>query len=1159
MKFNEVLMESGEFKKYLSSLSNTPVSVSGIADSALAHFIHSSGNGKRKLCVVYGENEAKALYKDLCFFEDNVIYYPMREFVYYNVDAFAHFDEHRRINALNALQSGEKGNVTVVASLSAILSPTISPEQLAKHSFCIKAGESYNIDKLSERLVAAGYTRNDITEGCGQFSLRGGILDVFSPGNDFPYRIEFFDDEADSVRVFDYVSQRTLEMTDCAVILPCREICPDEKKCREVTGKIEKLIESVKRKKGDYTELIENITAEKEKLETGRTLENADKYYSYFYDKIYTLTDYFDNDDMIFVSEPKRLAEKGKSTAWEEEELVKELCEKNLLSAKNIRFSLPFAEFCKKSSEMVHVSVNSLNHSSLSYTYNAIFSFESRATVSLHGKIDYLFSDLENWRNKNATVIILAQNRGRGENISGILNDKGIPAVFNNDKKEFEKGKLTVICGDLKKGFEYPALDFILISEHEIFDTEKKVKKRKLENTQRIKSYNDINVGDYVVHRAHGIGRYDGMKRMTVAGVSKDYLKVSYQGTDSLYVPVDQMDLLFKYIGNTDKEIKLNKLGTSEWQKTKAKVKKSTEDIAKQLIELYAKRAKSQGFAYPPDGPWQRDFEDTFGFEETEDQLRSIEEVKTDMESTRPMDRLLCGDVGYGKTEVAIRAAFKAAVNSKQVAYLCPTTVLAMQHYDTFRRRMEDFAVKVEMLSRFRTQTQQKKILKAIKNGEIDIVIGTHRILSRDVEFKDLGLLIIDEEQRFGVKAKEKLKELKQTIDVLSMTATPIPRTLHMSMVNIRDMSVLETPPENRYPVQTYVLEYNEQTLIEAMKKELSRGGQVFFLHNQIENIYAIASRISELIPDASVAVGHGRMNENQLEDIMYDMVNGNTDILVCTTIIETGLDIPNANTIIINNADRMGLAQLYQLRGRVGRSNRSAYAYLVYRPDKVLSEVAEKRLKAIKEFTEFGSGFKIAMRDLEIRGAGNILGAQQHGHMDAVGYDMYCKILKESVDELSGKETNEEITTSVDFALDAFIPETYIANNNMRIDVYKKIASITTEEDMTEIFDELCDRFGDVPKPVVNLINIAYLKALANSVGIVDINAKKTMTAFKFAKDRITPELCIKLISEFPGKITVSSSIEPTIIYKYSEPDQMITNIKFVLQAVIRLKSEEK
>ena len=1159
MKFNEILSESKEFQRYLKSLSNTPVSVSGIADSALAHFIYSSGNKKRKLCVVYGENEAKALYKDLCFFEDNVLYYPMREFVYYSVDAFAHFDEHRRIGTLNKLQNCENESITVVACIDAVLSPTIPPDRLAKYTFCIKPGDTYNVDGLTEKLVEAGYTRNDITEGCGQFSLRGGILDIFSPGNDFPYRIEFFDDEVDSVRVFDYVSQRTLEMTDSAVILPCREICCDAETREAVIQKLEKQIESLKRKKGDYTELTENILSEKEKLENGRTLENADKYYSYFYDGIHTLTDYFDDEDMIFVSEPKRLAERGKTIAWEEEELIKELCEKNLLPAKNTHFSLSFHDFCKRSAQMVHVSVNSLNHSSVSYAYNAIFNFESRATVSLHGKIDYLFSDLEDWQKKNSTVIILAQNRGRGENITGILNDKGISAVFNGEKREFKKGRLTVICGDLKKGFEYPALDFILISEHEIFDTEKKVKKRKLENTQRIKSYNDINVGDYVVHRSHGIGRYDGMKRMTVAGVSKDYLKVSYQGTDSLYVPVDQMDLLFKYIGNTDREIKLNKLGTSEWQKTKAKVKKSTEDIAKQLIELYAKRAKSQGFAYPPDGPWQRDFEDTFGFEETEDQLRSIEEVKTDMESTKPMDRLLCGDVGYGKTEVAIRAAFKAAVNSKQVAYLCPTTVLAMQHYDTFRRRMEDFAVKVEMLSRFRTPTQQKKIIKALKTGEIDIIIGTHRILSKDIEFKDLGLLIIDEEQRFGVKAKEKLKELKQTIDVLSMTATPIPRTLHMSMVNIRDMSVLETPPENRYPVQTYVMEYNEQALIEAMKKELSRGGQVFFLHNQIENIYAVASRISTLIPEANVAVGHGRMNESELEDIMYDMVNGNTDILVCTTIIETGLDIPNANTIIINNADRMGLAQLYQLRGRVGRSNRSAYAYLVYKPDKMLSEVAEKRLKAIKEFTEFGSGFKIAMRDLEIRGAGNILGAQQHGHMDAVGYDMYCKILQESVDELSGKGVKEELTTSVDFALDAFIPDSYIANNNMRIDTYKKIASIVTEEDMTEIFDELCDRFGDVPKPVENLINIAYLKAMANSVGIVDINAKKTMAAFKFAKNEITPELCIKLLGEFPGKITVSSSVEPTIIYKYSDADKMITNIKFVLQTVIRLKSEEK
>ena len=1158
MKFSEVLEESGEFKRYKASLNNTPVSVAGIVDSALAHFVISSDDKKRKLIVVYGEEEAKSLCKDMSFFSPNSLYFPMREFVYFNIDAFAHFNEHKRIAALYRLMN-TKGDITVVTTLEAALSPTIPPDILSDSSFTIRQGEKYNLDELVKRLCGAGYIRGEITEGCGQFSLRGGILDIFSPANEFPYRIEFFDDEVDSVRIFDYVSQRTLEMTDNAVILPCHEVLYDNEKRIEISEELEKKSAALKRKKCDLSELILNLEEDREAILTGRELACIDKYYSMIYGGINTILDYFTNDDMIFVHEPKRLAERAKSLKWEEEEAVTNLCEKNLFLPDNAKLSLPYDSFLNKSSNMCHVSVNSMNHSSISYKYKAIFNFDSRATVSLHGKIDYLFNDLEQWQRQGTTVVILAQNRGRGENIAGILSDRGISAEFINNKNELKKGKVSVLCGELKKGFEYTALNFVIISEREIFETEKKRSKRKIDNTKRIKSYSDINIGDYVVHQAHGIGRYEGMKRMTVAGVSKDYLKVSYQGNDSLYVPVEQMDLLFKYVGNTDREIKLNKLGGTDWQKTKNKVKKSTENIAKQLIELYAERARTKGFAYPSDGPWQRDFEDTFGYDETDDQLRSIEEVKSDMESEKPMDRLLCGDVGYGKTEVAIRAAFKAAVSSKQVAYLCPTTVLAMQHYDTFKKRMEDFAVNVEMLSRFRTAAQQQKILKGLKDGRIDIIIGTHRILSKDIEFKDLGLLIIDEEQRFGVKHKEKLKELKKNIDVLSMTATPIPRTLHMSMINVRDMSVLETPPENRYPVQTYVMEYNEGIIIDAIKKELSRGGQVFFLHNRVESIYSIAHKISAAIPDAHVAVGHGKMNEHELEDIMYDMVNGRTDILVCTTIIETGLDIPNANTIIINNADRMGLAQLYQLRGRAGRSYRSAYAYLLYKPDKMLSEVAEKRLRAIKEFTEFGSGFKIAMRDLEIRGAGNILGAEQHGHMDAVGYDMYCKILKESVDELSGIETGQELTTSVDFALDAFIPEQYIVNQNLRIDIYKKIAAISQEEDVAEILDELCDRFGDVPPPVLNLVNIAYLKALANSTGIVDINAKKTTVAFRFAKDKITPEICIELLTKMPGKITISSSTEPTVIYRNTEPDKMLDNIKFVLQMIIGLKNEQK
>ncbi len=1155
MKFYDILTKNNEFLLFKNAMKNPPVSVAGIVESALSHFIISSCDNEGALIIMNSEDEAKSLFNDLKFFTDKALLFPAREYIYYNIDALGHFKEHKRIRALNSICEDK----IVVTSLEACLGYTIPPKTLEENTLKIKPEEVYDIDQLCQKLVKMGYTRGEMVEGCGQFSVRGGIIDVFSPAEDFPYRIEFFDDEVDSVRIFDYVSQRTMNSVDEALILPCREVILTEEKRIEISDKLNERIKSLKRKKGDFSTICENIKEDSEAILYGREFSAIDKYASLVYDGIYTLLDYFDNSKMLFISEPKRMAERAKTIFWELGEKVSDLSEKGIYVSGDKELMLSFDDFCQRASQMKHISVNSLNHSSISYKYKSIFDFNSRATVSLHGKIDYLFDDLENWQKEDTTVVILASNRSRGENISGILNDRGIRAEFLNDIREFKKGKISVMCGELKKGFEYPDLKFVLISEQEIFETEKKKQRRKIENTKRLKSYNEISIGDYVVHQTHGIGRYDGMKRMTVNGVSKDYLKIQYRGTDCLYIPVDQLDMLYKYIGNTDKELKLNKLNSSEWNKTKAKVRKSTEDIAKQLVALYAERLKTKGFAYPTDGPWQRDFEDTFTFEETDDQLRSIEEVKNDMESEKPMDRLLCGDVGYGKTEVAIRAAFKAAVNSKQVAYLCPTTVLAMQHYDTFKKRMEGFAIKVEMLSRFRTPTQQKKILKDLKNGTIDVIIGTHKLLQKDVDFKDLGLLIIDEEQRFGVKAKERLKELKKNIDVLSMTATPIPRTLHMSMINIRDMSVLETPPENRYPVQTYVMEYDEAVIIDAIKRELSRGGQVFYLHNRVNDIYSVANKLAQKIPDANVSVGHGQMKEEELEDIMYDMVNGKTDVLVCTTIIETGLDIPNANTMIIDNADKMGLAQLYQLRGRVGRSNRSAYAYLTYRSDMVLSDVAQKRLQAIKEFTEFGSGFKIAMRDLEIRGAGSLLGSQQHGHMDDVGYDMYCKILKESIDDVCNNPRKEELVTSVDFNVDAFIPEGYIKSHNQRIDVYKKIAVISDEADVSEITDEIIDRYGEPPKQVMNLIEIALIKAIANSTGIVDINAKRTTVNFKFADGKITPEVAIALISEFPKEITLSTSREPTIIYRTKEPEKLFDNIKFVLHAIIRLKNEIK
>ena len=752
----------------------------------------------------------------------------------------------------------------------------------------------------------------------------------------------------------------------------------------------------------------------------------------------------------------------------------------------------------------------------------------------------------------------MAGSLSRAENLAGTLSEKGIKCRFAKENADFRKGETLILKGSLEKGFEYPDINFTLISEQEIFDAHQKRSKRKQDSKNRIKSYTDINAGDYVVHRAHGIGKYMGIKKITVSGVTKDYLHIAYRGTDSLYVPVDQMDMLYKYSGSSDKELKLNKLGGAEWDRTKQKVRASTRDMAKRLAELYGEREQTKGFAFSEDTPWQRDFEDTFAYNETEDQIRSIEEVKSDMQRAKPMDRLLCGDVGYGKTEVALRASFKAAADSKQVAYLCPTTILAMQQYETFKSRMKDFPVKIEMLSRFRTLSEQEKILKKLKTGEIDIIIGTHRLLQKDVVFKDLGLLVIDEEQRFGVAHKERLKELKKNVDVLSMSATPIPRTLHMAMVSVRDMSLLETPPENRYPVTTYVLEYNEDVILSAIKKELARGGQVFYLFNRVKGIYRVAQWLKSRLPDANISVGHGKMKEDELEDIMYDMVNGKTDILVCTTIIETGLDIPNANTIIVENADRMGLSQMYQLRGRVGRSQRNAYAYFTYKKDELLTETAERRLSAIKEFTEFGSGFKIAMRDLEIRGAGDILGAEQHGHIDSVGYDMYCKILAESVRRMQGLPEKTEITTSIDLAIDAYIPEKYIKSTNLRIDAYKRISAIETQDDEKDVIDELIDRFGEPPKPVRNLIEIALIKAMANNIGITEITQKGTGVSFTFSEDMLKDSFIELILGNYYDTCTINPK-KPIITYREKQPLKMLANIKFLLQQLNELHKEDK
>lgn len=1137
MNFSNFLDSYAPYRGVVKNLNNTPISIAGVVESAQGQLIYALKNANKSSAVVvtYSDMEARALHADLELYTDRALYFPSKEYVFYNIETTGHQNEHSRLAVLDKLVSG--GDYIVVTSVDAILQYTAERTEFCGRVIEFEMGKQFDLAELTKRLAEMGYCREDIVEGAGQFSVRGGIIDIFSPNYENPLRIEFFDDETDSIRMFDSYTQRSLDKLSSARVIPVAEAILSYEKKTEIVETLRDEIRRAKRRKTGAEEFIKVTEADIESFSERHYFPSIDKYVSVIYGSIPTILDYFGENDIVFAIDPKRLAERGKTFEWEKGEIVAELMNKGVLGAQkqNKKFFLTYSEAIGKMNRKKVISVDVLSHTRTDFLYRHMETFTTKTTISFHGKIDYLYEDLKMWQEKKATVVILASTRGRGENLEGVLNDRGLNARFVSEVSEsktaeFKPGETVIVRGNLNKGFEYPDINFVLVSDREIFESKKRRAKRKADNTNRIKSYNDISAGDYVVHQTHGIGKYVGTQKMTVNGITKDYLKIQYRGTDSLYVPIDQLNMLYKYVGNTERELRLNKLGGSEWNRTKQRVKASTAELVDKLIKLYAARGKAKGHAYSPDTPWQRDFEDTFAYTETEDQLRSIEEVKADMESEKPMDRLLCGDVGFGKTEVALRAAFKAVNDSKQVAYLCPTTILAMQHYETFLKRMENFPVKVEMLSRFRTAAQQKKILKKLKTGEIDVIIGTHRLLSKDLEFKDLGLLIVDEEQRFGVGHKERLKEMKKDVDVLTMTATPIPRTLHMAMTSVRDMSVLTEPPENRYPVQTYVLEDNEGVILDAIRNELSRGGQVFYLYNRVQGIYRKAEWIKSHFSDISVAVGHGKMKEDELEDIMYDMVNGKTDVLVCTTIIETGLDIPNANTIIIENADKMGLAQLYQLRGRVGRSNRLAYAYLTYRRDSILSDIASKRLRAVKEFTEFGSGFKIAMRDLEIRGAGNILGPEQHGHMDSVGYDMYCQILKESINEAQGIETKPDTSVSVDIDVDAYLPETYIANHNQRIDIYKKIAAIDSEDDKFEIEDELIDRYGDIPKSVQNIINVAALKIPARETGVFEIAQHGNVIQFKFYENYVSAQLVMGMDKKYPGRIKLIASETPTV-----------------------------
>ncbi|WP_200791887.1 transcription-repair coupling factor [Caloranaerobacter azorensis] len=1164
--FINSLKNSKQYNELIEFINNRkyPVSLYGLSEESLSHICYglNQHTGRQVLIVTYNELRAKKIVEDLKLFSSKgVELFPQREVVFYNVDAYSHGILYQRLRVIDKLIEGKP--IIVVASIESIMDKVFNKEILSKYKAVLRYGDKIDLEELIKNLNILGYERVDMIEGKGQFSIRGGIVDFYPITLENPVRIELFDDEIDSIRTFDIKTQRSIENVSEVKIGPVKEIILEDEYREEIVKRIEDdLTKTIKRMSDekDSQLMIQKLTEKFkhyiELVNSGLNFDNIEPLIPYFPVEYKSIVDYFAESALMIIDEPQRIEEKADTYLKSFRNKFLDFFERGEVLPKQESIYYDFDSLKEKLSQRPCIVSTGLRKTSNIFEIKAAVNIISKSMQSFHNKIEFLVNELKNLKYRGYKIIILSGVEDRGKRLVETLSEYGIECSFiDNRNVEIKSGQIFVLAGTISSGFEYPDLKFTIISDKEIYGKSKKKRvKRYSKDTKRITSFTDLKPGDYVVHETHGIGVYVGIEQLKVQGVKKDYLSIKYSGKDRLYVPVDQMDLIQKYIGADSIKPKVNKLGTGEWIKTKQKAKKAIENMAKELLELYAKRQTTKGFAFSKDQPWQKQFEDLFPYEETSDQLKCIEEIKRDMEKDKPMDRLLCGDVGYGKTEVALRAVFKAVMDGKQVAFLVPTTILAQQHYNTIKERFSQFPVKVDMLSRFRTPTHQKKILRDLKSGNLDIVVGTHRLLSNDVKFKDLGLLIIDEEQRFGVKHKETLKKLKESIDVLTLTATPIPRTLHMALVGIRDMSVIDEPPEERYPVQTYVMEYNESIIRDAIIKELNRDGQVYFVYNRVQDIQQMAARLKKLVPEARIVVGHGQMSERQLERVMIDFLKREYDILVCTTIIETGLDISNVNTLIVYDSDKMGLSQLYQLRGRVGRSDRIAYAYFTYEKDKVLSEVAEKRLKAIKEFTEFGSGFKIAMRDLEIRGAGNLLGPEQHGHMASIGYDLYVKYLDETIKKLKGEIREEDIETTIELNVDGYIPRYYIANEEQKIEIYKKISSIQSREDLVDVQEEIMDRFGDIPKEVDNLLKISLIKSMCKKAKISSLTQIDNYIKIEFVKpDAITPQLINELLNSFGRRMSFDISKTPHIKYRLMKrmQEDILREVERVIQKI--------
>lgn len=1150
-----------------------PVMISGCIDTQKIHLVHAAVNDYRFRLIITGdEAKAREMQEDSRFFDKSSIYYPAKDFIFYSADVHGNQLAGERLRCIQKIIAAQdnKTNITVITTIDGCVDMLMPLQRYRDNIIHFKNSDIIDTEKLISKLVGIGYTRVPMIDGQGQFAVRGGIIDIFSYTDETPVRIELWDDEIDSIRFFDVESQRSVEKIQTYDVFPATEwILSDD----EIDAGFEKVKDEVEKQ----LVTLENDKKKKtqQEMDACNRLRHAyadfertrdySKFILSFTDEIEGFTDYFSKDETVFVlDEPDRIMERMELISYEYEESMKNRLEGGYVVASQTKLMRPIAEVYKNMQSSRLMLLSSLDYKPKMLKPADYLRIDARSISSYNNSFEYLADDINKYKRTGYRVVLVCNSRTRAARIVADLEELGTQSYFSEDyDKEIMPGTVMVTYGNIHRGFEYPLIGFVIITENDIFTSRTRKKQKKKYEGRSIAGFNELNVGDYVVHEMHGLGVYKGIEKITVEGVEKDYIKIEYAGNSNLYVLATQLDRLQKYAASdTEKKPKLNKLGSVEWNKTKAKVHGAVEEIAKDLVELYSIRQNQKGYAFGPDTVWQKEFEEMFPYEETDDQLNAIADTKADMESTRIMDRLICGDVGYGKTEVAIRAAFKAVQEGKQVAYLVPTTILAQQHFNTFEQRMKNFPLKVAQLSSFRTNKEIKETLADLKKGFVDVVIGTHRLLSKDVEFKDLGLLIIDEEQRFGVAHKEKIKKLKNNIDVLTLSATPIPRTLHMSLVGIRDMSVLEEPPVDRVPIQTFVTEHNDEMIREAINRELARGGQVYYVYNRVRSIDEAAAHIQELVPQANVAFAHGQMEKRELEKIMVDFINGDIDVLISTTIIETGMDISNVNTMIIEDADKFGLSQLYQLRGRVGRSNRTAYAFLLYRRDRMLTEVAEKRLSAIREFSDFGSGFKIAMKDLEIRGAGNVLGKSQHGHMAAVGYDLYCKMLNEAVNDLKGIKNEYSFETNVDLSVDAYIPSTYIKSEYQKLDIYKRIAAIESEEELSDMKDELVDRYGSLSTPAVNLLNIALIKSMAHKIGIMEMKGTiedgpsgcyKTVMKV-YPKAEINTEAIPDFIDSFGGAMKLVSGSQPQFIWrvtkkKYNNAGEYLTGIKEMLK----------